>query len=691
MAPAIFLKTKALIISYNDPKGAAMQQAVIPAPQARLCADAIRFLSVDAVEKANSGHPGLPMGAADCAFALWGNFLSFNPEDPRWPNRDRFVLSAGHGSMLLYSLLHLFGFDLSLEELKNFRQWGSKTPGHPEFGHTPGVEVTTGPLGQGFANGVGMAIATRMAAERFNTADFSPIDHTIYALAGDGDLQEGISYEAAALAGHLKLGNLVYIYDDNGITIEGKTNLAWSEDVAGRFTACGWQVQKIDGHDYGQITAAIAAAKGEKERPSIIIATTHIAYGSPNKQDTSGAHGSPLGTDEIVATRARLGWRHDSFTVPQEVSDICAERVAELKRRYAAWQRGFSAWHAANPEKAKLWDEMWNKRLPANLADELCSEIAGKDGATRSLSGSVLQKVAALVPALAGGSADLSPSNNSDIKGSPSVQPGAFGGRNLHFGIREHAMGAVVNGMALYGCFIPYGATFLVFSDYCRPAIRLSALMNQQAIYIFTHDSFFVGEDGPTHQPIEHVASLRLIPGLQVIRPADGLETAMAWQSALQHNNGPTALILTRQKLPVIARSSAFDKSDVLKGAYVVSSPEGTPDVVVMASGSEVHVAVEAATTLAASGIKVRIVSAPCLEQFSAQPASYRDEVLLPGIPRVAFEAGRGESWGRLIGCDGLFIGIEHFGASAPDKVLAEKFGFTAPQVAEKIAAFLKK
>jgi transketolase len=668
-----------------------MQSTAIPAEKARQCADAIRFLAADAVQQANSGHPGLPMGAADCAFSLWGNYLSFNPEDPRWANRDRFILSAGHGSMLLYSLLHLFGFDLPLEELKNFRQWGSKTPGHPEYGHTVGVEVTTGPLGQGFANGVGMAIASRMAAERFNSADFKPIDHTIYALVGDGDLQEGISYEAAALAGHLKLGNMVYLYDSNSITIEGKTNLAWSEDVAARFAAAGWHVQSIDGHDYAQITAAIAAAKAETGKPSLIIATTHIAYGSPKCQGSSGAHGSPLGAEEIAATRKNLGWGYGPFEIPQEVLATCRAQVAAKKATHAEWQCGFAGWRAANPEKAQLWDQMWEKQLPAGLADELLAVVAGKDGATRSLSGAVLQKVAALVPALAGGSADLAPSNNSDIKGSPSVQAGAFAGRNLHFGIREHAMGAVVNGMALYGCFIPYGATFLVFSDYCRPSIRLSALMNLQSIFIFTHDSFFVGEDGPTHQPIEHVASLRLIPNLQVIRPADGLETAMMWVSALQHTSGPTALILTRQKLPVIARSADFNAADVLKGGYVVSTPQGAADVVIMASGSEVHVAVEAAAALASQGLHARIVSVPCMEQFMAQPQSYRDAVLPAGIPRVAFEAGRSESWGRLIGCDGLFIGIEHFGASAPDKVLAEQFGFTAPQVAEKIAAFLKK
>jgi len=668
-----------------------MQQTMIPADKARQCADAIRFLSADAVQQANSGHPGLPMGAADFAFALWGNFLSFNPEDPRWANRDRFILSAGHGSMLLYSLLHLFGFDLPLEELKNFRQWGSKTPGHPEFGHTVGVEVTTGPLGQGFANGVGMGIAAKMAAERFNTDAFKPIDHTIYALIGDGDLQEGISYEAAALAGHLKLGNLVYLYDSNSITIEGKTDLAWSEDVSGRFNAAGWQVQKIDGHDYAQITAAIAAAKTETGKPSIIIATTHIAYGSPKCQGSSSAHGSPLGAEEVAATRKNLGWGYGPFEIPNEVQATCRAQVAAKKAAHAEWQCGFAGWRSANPEKARLWDQMWGKQLPANLAEELIAAVDGKDGATRALSGAVLQKVAALVPALAGGSADLAPSNNSDIKGSPSVQAGTFGGRNLHFGVREHAMGAVVNSMALYGCFIPYGATFLVFSDYCRPTVRLSALMNLQSLFIFTHDSFFVGEDGPTHQPIEHVASLRLIPNLQVIRPADGLETAMMWVSALQHTTGPTAMILTRQKLPVIARRADFNPADVLKGGYVVSAPAGAADVVIMASGSEVHVAVEASAALASQGIQTRIVSLPCLEQFKAQPQTYRDAVLPAGIPRVAFEAGRSESWGRLIGCDGLFIGIEHFGASAPDKVLAEQFGFTAPQVAEKIKAFLEK
>lgn len=656
--------------------------------QALRCANAVRLLAADAVEKANSGHPGLPMGAADMSVALWGGFLRFNPNDTAWANRDRFVLSAGHGSMLLYSLLHLFGFDLSMDELKNFRQWGSKTPGHPEFGHTPGVEVTTGPLGQGVANGVGMALAAKMAAERFNTADFSPISHRVFALVGDGDLQEGIAYEAAALAGHLKLGNLIYLYDSNSITIEGKTDLAWSEDVAKRFEAAGWHIQKVDGHDHNQISAALQNGINETAKPSLIIATTHIAYGSPTKQGSSSAHGSPLSKDEIEATRANLGWTEPSFTIPADVKESCASRVAALKSEYDAWQTGFSAWRKANPEKAALWDATWQKQMPENLAEELLASVAGKDGATRSLSGAVLQKAAELIPALAGGSADLAPSNNSDIKGGGSVQPNAFGGRNLHFGIREHAMGAVCNGMALYGCFIPYGATFLVFSDYCRPAVRLSALMQQQVVYIFTHDSYAVGEDGPTHQPIEHTAALRLIPGVQVIRPADADETALAWYAALKYHNGPTALILTRQKLPLLTKPTGFDKTMPLMGGYVLADA-ANPAVVLMASGSEVSLALDAAKLLAGQGVNARVVSVPDLGTFMAQPLEYRRSVLPAGVKRVAIEAGRGESWGRLLGEEGLFIGWEQFGASAPAEVLAEQFGLTPAAVAQKVAAFV--
>lgn len=657
--------------------------------QALRCANAVRLLSADAVEKANSGHPGLPMGAADMAVALWGGFLRFNPADTAWANRDRFVLSAGHGSMLLYSLLHLFGFDLPMEELKNFRQWGSKTPGHPEFGHTPGVEVTTGPLGQGVANGVGMALAAKMAADRFNTPDFSPVSHRVFALVGDGDLQEGISYEAAALAGHLKLGNLIYLYDSNSITIEGKTSLAWSEDVAKRFEAAGWHIQQVDGHDHDLVSAAIQNGIAETGKPSLIIAITHIAYGAPNKQDSSGAHGSPLGKDEIDATRFNLGWTEKAFTVPADVVEQCASRVAALKGEYDAWQAGFATWRSANPDKAALWDATWQKQMPDNLAEELLASVAGKDGATRSLSGAVLQKAAALLPAMVGGSADLSPSNNSDIKGGGSVQPDSFSGRNLHFGIREHAMGAICNGMALYGCFIPYGATFLVFSDYCRPAVRLSALMQQQVIYIFTHDSYAVGEDGPTHQPIEHTAALRMIPGVQVIRPADAPETALAWYAALKYHNGPTALILTRQKLPLLPRMEGADPTLPLMGGYVLADV-ANPAVVLMASGSEVSLALEAARLLADQGVPARIVSMPDVGTFMAQSAEYRCSVLPAGVKRVAIEAGRGESFGKLLGEEGLFIGWEQFGASAPAEVLAEQFGLTPAKVAEKVASFVK-
>lgn len=663
--------------------------STLNAQQALRCANTIRLLAAEAVEKANSGHPGLPMGAADMATALWGTTLKFNPADTSWANRDRFILSAGHGSMLIYSLLHLFGFDLSMEELKNFRQWGSKTPGHPEFGHTPGVEVTTGPLGQGVANGVGMALAAKMAAERFNTPDFSPITHRVFAIVGDGDLQEGIAYEAAALAGHLKLGNLVYLYDSNSITIEGKTNLAWSEDVAKRFEAAGWHIQTIDGHDHDQVVTALQNGITETEKPSLIIAVTHIAYGAPGKQGSSGAHGSPLGKDEIEATRFNLGWNEPSFTVPADVAAQCAARVTDLKAEYDAWQQGFAAWRVANPDKAALWDAVWQKQMPENLAEELLASVAGKDGATRALSGAVLQKAAGLLPALIGGSADLAPSNNSDIKGGGSVQANTFDGRNLHFGIREHAMGAICNGLALYGCFIPYGATFLVFSDYCRAAVRLSALMQQQVIYIFTHDSYAVGEDGPTHQPIEQTASLRMIPGLQVIRPADGIETALAWYAALKYQNGPTALILTRQKLPLLPRMTETDPAAPLRGGYILADA-ANPAVVLMASGSEVSLALDAAGLLAEKGIAVRVVSVPDVGTFMAQSPEYRASVLPKGVKRVAIEAGRSESFGRLLGEEGLFIGWEQFGASAPAEVLAEQFGLTPATVADKVAAFAR-
>ena len=659
--------------------------------QLRLGANTLRMLAVDAIEKANSGHPGLPMGAADYAFILWHDFLSFNPNDPNWPNRDRFILSAGHGSMLLYGLLHLFGFDLPMEQLQNFRQWGSATPGHPEAGHTPGVEVTTGPLGQGFANGVGMGIAARMVADRFNDEACKLIDHKIYALVSDGDLMEGISSEAASLAGHLKLGNLIYIYDDNGITIEGSTELAFSEDIKKRFEACGWYVQRINGHDYEQIRDALDAARHEKEKPSLIIAKTHIACGSPNKHDSPQAHGSPLGPQEVTATCKNLNWPVTPFYIPPEVADICRQRVEALKANYEKWQQDFEAWRKRSPSKAALWDRMQRKDVPADIAKTLLVTVPPEAAATRSLSGKALQKIAELVPSLAGGSADLSPSTNTDIKNSQSIGADAFNGRNLHFGIREHAMGAMINGMARYGFFIPYGSTFLVFSDYCRPAIRLSALMKQQVIYVFTHDSIFLGEDGPTHQPVEQLSALRLIPGLAVIRPADAVEVAMAWAAALQKKDGPTALILTRQKVPVIQRRTGFSPDEILRGGYIVSEFGAIPKLTILATGSEVGLAVDAAKLLLAENIPSRVVSVPCLENFLNQPEDYKNSVLGNDAIKVAVEAGRGALWHQLTGDNELVIGIETFGASAPDKVLAEKYGLTPALVAERIKAHLNK
>ncbi|MBI5806227.1 transketolase [candidate division TA06 bacterium] len=659
--------------------------------QYQKAADTLRMLAVDAVEQANSGHPGLPMGAADFAFVLWHDFLQFNPKDPKWPGRDRFILSAGHGSALLYGLLHLFGYDVSLEELKNFRQWGSLTPGHPEAGHTPGVEVTTGPLGQGFANGVGMALAQKMATARLGLDRKKILDHYIYALVSDGDLMEGISSEAASLAGHLKLGNIIYIYDDNRITIDGRTDVSFSEDVGARFKALGWHTQSIDGHDHQTVHKAIKKAQKISDKPSLILARTHIAQGSPNKHDLSAAHGSPLGKEEVAATRRNLGWPNQAFYIPEEVRSVCQKKISRNKREYNKWQKDLAVWRLQNQEKAGLWDRLEKKEIPADIYGILSSAIKNEPAATRSLSGDMIQKIAGIIPSLAGGSADLAGSTNSDIKGSAHVSAEDFSGRNIHFGIREHAMGAMMNGMSLYGFFVPFGSTFLVFSDYCRPAIRLSALMKLPAVYIFTHDSFYVGEDGPTHQPIEHVSALRLIPNLRVIRPADAQETAAAWALALQKKDGPTAMILTRQKLPALERSECFKPNNVLRGAYNLHVYGQGRKVTLMASGSEVALAVESAKLLASQGLEISVVSVPCLELFLEQSEEYRKTIVPHGSLKVALEAGRGALWRQVIGQDGLFIGIEHFGASAPDKVLAKEFGFTPEQVAKKITAFIEK
>jgi transketolase len=665
------------------PAGAELEQ---------LAVNTIKMLAMDAVERARSGHPGLPMGAADYAFVLWTRFLRYDARDPAWPDRDRFVLSAGHGCMLQYALLHLSGYDLSLDEIRNFRQWGSRTPGHPEYGHTPGVETTTGPLGQGVGSAVGMALAAKMMAARFNTDDFAPISHRIYAIVSDGDLMEGVASEAASLAGHLNLGNIVFIYDDNRITIEGKTELTLSEDVGRRFDSYGWHVQSIDGHDRAEAQRAIAMAVDETTRPSLIIARTHIAQGSPNKQDSHEAHGAPLGAEEAAATKTALGWPAEpAFHVPEEVRELFASRTEENRRAAEAWRKDLSAWRDRHADLARLWDQHTTRELPGDLAAKLMEAAPREPAPTRKYSGAIIQKLAELTPALVGGSADLGPSNNTLIKGSSSVGPGAFAGRNLHFGVREHAMGSILNGMAAHGTFIPYGGTFLVFSDYMRPSIRLAALSGLPVIYVFTHDSIFLGEDGPTHQPVEHLTVLRAIPNLVVLRPFDAAETALAWSHAVRRRTGPTALILTRQSVPAVERPSPPAADLVERGGYVLfEASSGRAGVVIVATGSEVPVASAARATLEERGTPARVVSMPSLELFLEQPESYRRSVVpQDGTPIAAVEAGSPDCWYRLTGHQGLIIGLRRFGASAPHTVLAEKLGFTGVQVAGRISAWL--
>jgi transketolase len=657
----------------------------------QLAVTTIRMLAAEGVEKANSGHPGMPMGMADCAFVLWTQFLKFNPKDTVWPNRDRFILSAGHGSMLLYTMLHLTGYDVSIEDLKQFRQWGSKTPGHPEHGVTPGVETTTGPLGQGFSNGVGMALAAKIRKAQFG--DDFPLDHHIFAIVSDGDLMEGVSSETASIAGHLGLGNLIYLYDDNQITIEGKTDLTFSEDVQKRFEAYGWHTVRIDGHDHAQIAKAIQAGIDETERPTLILAKTHIGFGSPHKQDTSEVHGAPLGAEELLATKKALGWPLEpAFYVPDEVRDLFAKRNEELQPVYSAWQSRFAAWQKKNPDAAKRLQSLMDKTVPDNLETELISVLPDKPAATRGVGGKVLNKAVKLVPAIYGGSADLSPSTKTDIVGAASISKSDFSGRNLHFGIREHGMGSILNGMALYGGFIPYGSTFMVFADYMRPPIRLSAIMEAQVVYVFTHDSIFVGEDGPTHQPVEHLAALRTIPGVTVFRPADGLETAMAWAAAIRKKNGPTVLCLTRQNVPILPHAVGFDPKTIQKGGYVLSKESGAkPDVLLVATGSEVGVVVEASKLLGQAGKAVRVVSMPSLEAFRAQDDAYQASVIPPAVPVVVVEAGIAQGWHAITRAPLLFLGMSGFGASGPYQILAEKYGFTSSSVAEKTKAWLAK
>ncbi|PYT07546.1 MAG: transketolase [Acidobacteria bacterium] len=660
----------------------------------QLAVNTIKMLAVDAVEKAKSGHPGMPMGAADYTYVLWTRFLRYNPQDPAWPDRDRFVLSAGHGCMLLYAMLHLAGFDMPMEEIRNFRQWGSRTPGHPEHGLAPGIETTTGPLGQGFGNAVGIALASKMLAARVNTEDFAPITHRVFTIVSDGDLMEGVASEAASIAGHLRLGNIVSIYDDNHITIEGKTDLAFSEDVGRRFEAYGWHVQRIDGHDRAAAAEALAEAVAETGRPSLIVARTHIAAGAPTKHDSAEAHGNPLGPEEATATKRALGWPEEpKFLVPDEVRERFAARAAELRPIYDAWQRGFEGWRSRHPDLAPLWDQLRPSRmLPANLASTLLESAPREAAATRAHSGKIIQKLASLVPALAGGAGDLAPSTSTLIKDSPSVAPGSFIGRNLHFGIREHAMGAIVNGMAVDGSFIPYGATFLVFSDYMRPAIRLAALSRFPSIFVFTHDSVFLGEDGPTHQPIEHLTALRAIVNLVVIRPCDGIETALAWAFAVGRRDGPTALVFTRQTVPVVERAAPPTTDLVARGAYVLlEAGGGKPKLVIIATGSEVPLAAEARAILEKDGTPTRVVSMPSMELFLGQSDEYQTSVVpQDGTPLVVVEAGLPDCWHRIVGREGLIIGLRRYGASAPYKVIAEKLGFTGPQVAARIAAWLQ-
>ena len=655
----------------------------------KTCINNLRMLSADMVEKAKSGHPGMPMGAAAMAFVLWTKFLRHNPGNPAWPNRDRFVLSAGHGSALLYALLHLTGYDLSLEELKNFRQWGSKTPGHPEFGHTTGVEVTTGPLGQGIANAVGMAIAERHLASYFNRTGYDIVDHYTYAIAGDGDLMEGVSHEAASLAGNLKLGKLICFYDDNHITIEGPTEIAFTEDRAQRFEAYEWHVQRVsDGNDTEALAAAIRAAQAEKGKPSIIMVRTHIGYGSPHKQDTSSAHGSPLGAEEIMLTRENLDWPQTPFYINEQAAAYFRRALKEGESVESEWQTLFDAYAAANPSMAEAYRQWMKGVLPADWDKDIPVFPADEKGlASRAASGKVLNAIAGALPNLIGGSADLAPSTETLINSSSDFGPGNYGGRNLRFGVREHGMGSILNGMSLHGGVIPYGATFLVFADYMRPPMRLAAMMGCKVIYIFTHDSIGVGEDGPTHQPVEHLAVLRAIPGLTVIRPADANETAEAWRCALEKIKGPTAMILTRQNLPTLDRQKLSPAAGLARGAYILAEAgKDEPDVILIASGSEVHLALEAAEMLRGKGIAPRVVSMPSWELFEAQPEEYRLKTLPPQVTaRVAVEAGITQGWHRYVGDRGKIIGIDHFGASAPAPTLFKEFGFTADKVIDTV------
>jgi transketolase len=675
-----------------------------------LCINTIRFLSIDAVQKANSGHPGMPMGAAPAAYILWTRFLKHNPSNPKWYNRDRFILSAGHGSMLLYSLLHLTGYDLPLEQIQQFRQWESKTPGHPERGLAPGTEVTTGPLGQGFGNGVGIAMAERYLASRYNRPGFDIIDHFTYAIVSDGDLMEGVASEAASIAGHLGLGKLIYLYDDNRITLAASTNLTFDEDRAKRFEAYGWHVQTIaDGNDLEAIEAALREARLETGRPSIILVRTHLGYGSPHKQDTFAAHGSPLGEEEVKLTKQHLGWPVEPpFYIPPQGLDHFRQAVARGKQAEQEWDGKLSAYRDAFPDLAKELEVIMKEELPPGWDKDIPAFPAEAKGmATRVASGKVLNALAPKLPMLIGGSADLNPSTHTALGGlgdfeNPRLLPEdrqgsaggnwGYGGRNLHFGVREHGMGAILNGMAAYGGLIPFGATFLIFSDYMRPPIRLAALMGVHVIYVFTHDSIGLGEDGPTHQPVGQLAALRAIPNLVVIRPCDANEAAAAWKAAIGMRNRPVALILTRQGVPTLARTQSPLADGLGRGAYILAEASGTkPDVILIASGSEVQLILGARQKLEEQGVDARAVSMPSWELFDAQPKVYRDSILPPSVrARLAVEAGVAQGWHRYVGDLGDVIGIDRFGASAPGEVVMREYGFTVENVCNRALALLQ-
>ncbi len=671
-------------IQRTRPQKSNLDQAALD----QLCINTIRCLAMDAVQRANSGHPGLPMGAAAMAYVLWTRFLKHSPRSPRWPNRDRFVLSAGHGCMLLYSLLHLTGYDLSLEEIKQFRQWGSRTPGHPEHLLAEGIETTTGPLGQGFGNGVGMAIAVKYLAAHFNRPGHELVDYKVYAIVSDGDLMEGVASEAASLAGHLGLDNLIYLYDNNHISIEGSTELAFTEDRGRRFEAYGWFVQNLpDGNDLDAVDRALRAAQAEQGRPSLIMTRTHIAYGSPNKQDTAAAHGEPLGEEEVKLTKQRLGWPLEpKFYIPDKALAHYHQAIERGEQWEAVWKQRLAAYQEAFPELGREWERYVRGELPEGWKDKIPTfKPEEKPMATREASGKVLNAIAPGLPTLIGGSADLAPSTKTLLKETGDFRKGNYGARNLHFGVREHAMGAIVNGMALSG-LIPYGATFLIFSDYMRPTIRLAALMEAHAIFVFTHDSVFLGEDGPTHEPIEHLPSLRAIPNLCLIRPADANETAVAWRVAIERRGGPVALALTRQPLPVLDRNQYASAEGLTRGAYVLAETAGRiTKILLIASGSEVSLALEAYEKLAVEGIGARLVSMPSWDLFEKQPQAYQRDVLPPDVSaRLAIEAASPLGWERYVGPKGAVIGMTRFGASAPYKVLAEKFGFTVANVIKR-------